>query len=114
MKYLILGIVIVTNMLIINIAYAEVHVINQKDREFIISDTAKPASKLTIKKGDSVEFANLDPYFHNVFSLSDSKVFDLGSYPKGEKKSIAFDDIGTIEVECAIHPNMHMLIEVTE
>lgn len=34
----------------------------------------------TITKGSTVEFPNLDPWFHNVFSLSNGKKFDLGLY----------------------------------
>jgi plastocyanin len=47
-----------------------------------------------------------------VFSLSDIQFFDLGSYPQGESKSVTFEKQGIIEVECAIHPDMKMTIEV--
>ena len=67
---------------------------------------------LKIKVGDTVSFPNQDPFFHNVFSLSPVKTFDLGSYPKGETKKLTFDKPGKVEVECAIHPNMQMIIEV--
>lgn len=67
---------------------------------------------LKIKVGDTVSFPNQDPFFHNVFSLSPTKTFDLGSYPKGETKKLTFDKPGKVEVECAIHPNMQMIIEV--
>ena len=79
--------------------------VGQKDKEFTVK-------KLTVKVGDSVSFPNLDPFFHNVFSLSPAKTFDLGSYAKGETRSITFDKAGNIEVECAIHPSMKMVIEV--
>ena len=79
----------------------------QKNKAFSID-------KLTIKVGDTVRFPNQDPVHHNVFSLSEAKTFDLGSYGKGKSKSIVFDQPGTIEVECAIHPSMMMTIEVTE
>ena len=79
--------------------------VGQKDKEFTVK-------KLTVKVGDAVSFPNLDPFFHNVFSLSPAKTFDLGSYGKGETKSITFDKAGNIEVECAIHPSMKMVIEV--
>ncbi len=69
---------------------------------------------LKIKVGDSVNFKNEDPFFHNVFSLSEAKTFDLGSYPQGQFKKVTFDKPGTIEVECAIHPEMKMTIEVTK
>jgi plastocyanin len=70
--------------------------------------------ELKIKVGDSVNFKNEDPFFHNVFSLAPQKTFDLGSYPKGEGRAVVFDQAGTIDVECAIHPNMHLKIVVEE
>jgi plastocyanin len=88
-------------------AVAENHVVDQLDKAF--SQTS-----ITIKVGDSVEFRNSDPFFHNVFSLSDTKFFDLGSYPKGESKTVVFDTAGSIHVECSIHPEMQMDIEVVE
>ncbi len=87
------------------IAHADEFEVGQKDKKF----TEK---KLTIKAGDKVKFTNEDPFFHNVFSLSDTKTFDLGSYPKGQSKTVTFDKPGKIDVECAIHPTMHMVIEV--
>ena len=68
--------------------------------------------KISIKVGDTIHFRNLDPWFHNVFSLSDLKTFDLGSYPKGEQKPVVFDKAGVVEVECAIHPQMYLEVEV--
>jgi len=59
-----------------------------------------------------VSFPNQDPFFHNVFSLSPAKTFDLGSYPSGETRKVTFDKSGTVDVECAIHPHMHMSITV--
>ena len=83
------------------------YTVGQKNKEFT-------ENKLEIKVGDTVRFTNEDSFFHNVFSLSEVKTFDLGSYPKGESKTVTFDKEGIIEVECAIHPNMHMAVEVTK
>ena len=80
-------------------------VVIQKDKAF------SPVT-LKVKVGDSVEFRNEDTIFHNVFSLSDVKSFDLGSYPKGQSRKVTFDKPGVVEVECAIHPQMHLKIEV--
>ena len=77
----------------------------QKDKKF--SQTA-----LKVKVGDVVTFKNEDPFSHNIFSLSDIKTFDLGSYPKGQSKSVSFDKPGMVEIECAIHPEMKMVVEV--
>lgn len=69
---------------------------------------------LKIKVGDTVDFQNGDEFFHNVFSLSDTKSFDLGSYQKGVGKKVVFDKPGIVEIECSIHPEMLMKIEVTK
>ena len=89
---------------------AENYLVEQKDKNFYYKGTK--IETLKIKLGDSIEFRNMDRYFHNVFSLSDVKMFDLGSYPKGQSKSVKFEKTGKIEIECAIHPQMHMVVEV--
>lgn len=83
----------------------ETHTVGQLDKKFTVDD-------LTVSVGDTVEFRNDDDFFHNVFSLSDLKPFDLGSYPQGESKSVTFEEAGELEVECAIHPSMFMTITV--
>jgi plastocyanin len=82
--------------------------------EFEIGQKGKKFSQkeLTVKVGDTVSFKNDDPFFHNIFSLSDTKTFDLGSFPQGQSKKVIFDKAGTVEVECAIHPEMKVTIEV--
>jgi plastocyanin len=84
--------------------------VEQKDKAFVHKGAR--VANIKVKVGDVIEFKNLDPYFHNVFSLSDVKIFDLGSYPQGHSKSVKFDKRGKVEVECAIHPEMHMIVEV--
>lgn len=86
-------------------AQAGEHTVTQKGKAF-------STKKLEVKTGDSVKFVNEDPFAHNVFSLSDAKSFDLGSYGQGAAKTIAFDKAGTVEVECAVHPDMKMIVEV--
>ncbi len=80
-------------------------VIGQKDKKFSIES-------LTVNVGDTVECKNEESFFQNVFSVSAAQMFDLGSYPNGESKSVTFEQAGTIEVECAIHPSMQMVITV--
>lgn len=82
------------------------HVVSQKNKSFSVK-------KLTVKVGDSVKFVNDDNFAHNVFSLSPAKSFDLGSFGNGGFKSVVFDKPGKIEVECAVHPDMRLDIEVT-
>ncbi|GAB1267181.1 methylamine utilization protein [Aurantivibrio infirmus] len=86
---------------------AEVIEVAQKDKKFT-------KTTIEIKKGDTVRFVNSDPFFHNVFSLSDIKLFDLGSFPQGEHRDVVFDTVGKAQVECALHPSMILDITVTE
>jgi plastocyanin len=86
-------------------AAAAEHVVDQRDKRF-------NTTELKVKAGDTVKFVNSDSFFHNVFSLSDTKTFDLGSYPKGQSRSVKFDRPGEVDVECAIHPDMKLRIKV--
>ena len=63
--------------------------------------------------GSSVSFANLDPIFHNVFSFSKAKSFDLGNYPKDQTRIGTFSKAGIVLVDCHLHPNMSAVIVVT-
>ena len=67
---------------------------------------------LPVLLGSTVEFPNQDPVFHNVFSLSKSRSFDLGRYPKGASKSVHFDRLGTVQVFCHIHSDMSAVVLV--
>lgn len=91
-------------------AIAAEHTVQQQNKTFVQNGAA--IEKISVKVGDTVHFKNEDPFFHNIFSLSPLKTFDLGSYPAGESKSVVFDKAGMAEVECAIHPQMFMEVEV--
>ncbi|NEX60845.1 methylamine utilization protein [Noviherbaspirillum sp. 17J57-3] len=82
------------------------------DLEIIQKDKKFSQKSASVKVGDVISFKNEDPYVHNIFSLSDTKMFDLGSYTQGQAKKVSFDKPGTVEIECAIHPDMKMTVEV--
>ncbi len=67
---------------------------------------------LVIPVGSTVSFPNGDPIFHNVFSLSAAKKFDLGYYPAGQTRVVKFDAPGVVQVYCHLHPNMYATIVV--
>ncbi len=67
---------------------------------------------VAIAAGGEVSFPNLDPIFHNVFSLSKPKSFDLGNYPKGDTRKVTFPKPGIVYVNCHLHPNMAAVIVV--
>ena len=81
------------------------HVVAQKDKAF-------STKKLDIKLGDKVAFRNDDGFSHNIFSLTDAMPFDLGTYGSGQMKTVTFSKAGKFEIECAIHPDMRMVINV--
>ena len=67
---------------------------------------------LAVRVGTVVDFPNDDRIYHNVFSLSKAKRFDLGRYAKGQSKSIVFDEPGIVRVFCDIHSHMSAFILV--
>jgi plastocyanin len=67
---------------------------------------------LAIPVGTTVEFPNHDRTYHNVFSFSKTRRFDLGRYGRGESKSIRFDQPGVVRVFCEIHSHMSAFILV--
>lgn len=69
---------------------------------------------LPVVKGTTVEFLNQDPIFHNVFSLSRTKSFDLGRYPEGVSRSVTFEETGIVPVFCHLHSDMSAIIMVLD
>lgn len=80
--------------------------LEQVGRRFVPDLVAIPA-------GSTVSFPNQDPVFHNVFSLSKPKSFDLGNYPKGDTRKVVFTRPGIVYIGCHLHPNMAAVIVVT-
>jgi plastocyanin len=79
--------------------------LSQKDQSFVPRVVAVPL-------GSPVDFPNLDPIYHNVFSLSPVKRFDLGKYPRGQSRRVLFDKPGLVNVYCDIHSDMAAFILV--
>jgi len=78
---------------------------DQRDQTFV-------PHVLAITVGTTVEFPNSDLTFHNVFSLSKTKSFDLGRYSRGKSKSVRFDRPGVVQVFCDIHSHMSAYVLV--
>jgi len=77
----------------------------QKDLTFV------PAL-LPVPAGTKVEFPNLDDTYHNIFSYSPVKRFDLGRYRADERPipTQVFDKPGLVTLRCDIHQHMRGLI----
>jgi len=65
---------------------------------------------VAVQQGATVDFTNSDPVGHNVYwpSISGNKklAHNLGTWPKGEKKSFQFNDPGVAALLCNVHPEM--------
>ncbi|MBC8554423.1 MAG: hypothetical protein H8D23_32835 [Candidatus Brocadiales bacterium] len=80
----------------------------QEDRKFF-------PDILPVVVGQKVRFPNHDHIYHNVFSISPTKVFDLGQYKESEPpKFVTFDQPGLVPVFCNIHPQMLTYVIVLE
>jgi plastocyanin len=75
----------------------------QKDKKFT-------PHVLVVPTGSSIEFPNLDPFFHNVFSLFNGKRFDLGLYEAHSRRTVQFDREGISYIFCNIHPEMGAVV----
>jgi plastocyanin len=67
---------------------------------------------VTIKTGDTVDFANGDTVAHNVYTRGTPQDFSLGTIKPGDEKKVTFSAPGTYDVKCAIHPGMKMTVTV--
>ena len=77
----------------------------QKDRRF-------QPELVAIAKDETVTFPNKDVFFHNVFSQSTTRPFDLGSFKRDDSKEKQFSSLGVVDVYCNIHPEMAATILV--
>lgn len=80
---------------------------HQRDERFVPHLLAVPV-------GSTVDFPNDDTTYHNVFSLSKTKRFDLGRYAVGRSKAVTFSQPGIVRVFCDIHSHMNAFILVFE
>ncbi|HYE31801.1 MAG TPA: carboxypeptidase regulatory-like domain-containing protein [Methylomirabilota bacterium] len=86
-----------------------VQIVTQKDATF------RP-HVLPVLVGTTVEWPNRDEIYHNVFSISEAKEFDLGLYKSDDnaKKTVLFDKPGRVDIFCSIHKEMHCIVLALE
>jgi plastocyanin len=87
---------------------------NGTNSQMMQRDTAFAPPVVAVQVGGTVVFPNEDSFFHNVFSYSSAKRFDLGRYPQGEAKEVVFDKAGIVQVFCEVHDFMRGAIIITE
>jgi plastocyanin len=88
-------------------AFAATEVIHQQGRVF-------SSESISVKKGGSVTFLNDDTVPHNIMSASKGNEFNLGSQAPGTSTDVTFKEAGDVQVICAIHPRMKMMVKVTD
>jgi len=88
-------------------AFAANMTIAQKGRMF-------SSESVSIRKGETLTFLNDDSVPHNIMSASTGNEFNLGSQPPGASTDVTFKQAGDVQVICAIHPRMKMMVKVTE
>ena len=81
------------------------HIVGQKGKQF-------SATKLQLRRGESIRFVNDDTVTHNVFSKSETAPFNLKLQPPGAEQDVRFERPGTAVVRCAIHPMMRLEVTV--
>jgi plastocyanin len=88
-------------------AFAATQVIHQQGRAF-------SAEGVTVRKGEAITFLNDDSVPHNIMSISKGNEFNLGSQSPGTTVDVTFKEAGDVQVICAIHPRMKMLVKVED
>ena len=81
--------------------------LDQKEKTFV-------PHVLPIRVGSTVEITNQDGIYHNVFSLTDVRPFNIGRRPTGERVPVEFDKPGVVRVFCDIHSHMSAFIVVLD
>ncbi len=89
------------------VAFAANSVVAQKGKQF-------NPRVLNIKVGDTVTFRNNDKHRHNVYSRTSGHKFRIKKQKPGQSDQVTFDKPGKIEVRCAMHPKMKLVINVTK
>lgn len=81
------------------------HIVTQVNKEFA------PGS-ITINRGETIIFKNNDQVTHNAFSTAPGNAFNLKAQQPGGEASATFNNPGVVEVRCAIHPKMRLIVNV--
>jgi plastocyanin len=80
--------------------------VGQKNREFTVKEAH-------VKPGGTVKFVNDDTVAHNIIvTMPGGKLQNTGVQEPGQSASMQFTEPGKYDVECAIHPQMKMTVNV--
>lgn len=82
-------------------------IVEQRDKQF-------SPRVLAVPPGSTVAFPNFDGVYHNVFSISSTKKFDVGLYKDGDTRELKFEKPGIVRLGCNIHAKMASYILVVD
>ena len=82
-------------------------IVEQRDKTF-------EPHVIAVPPGSTVAFPNFDGVFHNVFSISEPKKFDLGLYKNGDTREVKFEKPGIVRLGCNIHAKMASYVVVVD
>jgi hemoglobin len=85
----------------------KLRIVEQRDKQF-------SPHVLAIPPGSTVSFPNFDGVYHNVFSISPTKKFDIGLYRDGDTRELKFEKPGIVRLGCNIHAKMSSYIVVVD
>ncbi len=69
-------------------------------------------SSLHLQRGDTVHFTNEDVFDHQVFVDAPVFKFESPEQAPGTAQDVQFTKAGTFDVQCQIHPRMHLAVTV--
>jgi plastocyanin len=84
---------------------ADAPIVSQRNRAFA-------PSQLQVARGSTVQIMNDDKVTHHIYVDAPTMKFDSGEQPVGKAVELRFDEAGTFDVLCAIHPTMHLQVNV--
>ena len=83
---------------------------NSSPNTIVVHNMAFGSSTLTVPKGTTVTWQNIDGVPHTA--TSDTGAWDSGNIPPGGSKSVTFNNAGTFPYHCTVHPMMTATIVV--
>jgi plastocyanin len=90
---------------IVSVLQAKDHIVDQVGKKFI-------PNHVNAKVGDKIIFQNHDSFAHNAYSDNPGNEFDIGMQKPGQDIAVEMKAPGKVEVGCAIHPSMQLIINV--
>lgn len=105
-----------TAVVVVTLTPVSAHARKRAPRHRIVEQRGRQFAPrvLVVPVGSTVAFPNFDAVYHNVFSRSETKPFDLGIYKGGQSRELVFDKEGLVRIGCNLHANMSAFVVVAD